>query len=207
MSIPTNEFGDWVSTVVKSAAYYSPDSLDVGSMISKERGGIGLSDTTEGLDYQDWTLTWNWQTDEFMIEAPNTPLAMIYSHADVTELSLSFDQNMAPFITFVAAGVAKYWWYDTALGGRDLTTLPAGSVTPRCCLDDKRPYRSGTSDIILCYVHDGKLKMRMERERYLTDNIIADPFVDPVNSLPAYLKKVGMNAINRLQWTCRLAVQ
>jgi hypothetical protein len=205
--IIVNESGSYVSSTLMSAAYLSPDNEVKGLLLSKERGGNDLNDPSEGLLVRDWTATYNWQTEEVLIEAPGVAQTVLFIQADVTELSLAFDQNMNPFIAFVTAGVAKFWWYDTDVNDTIITELPAGSVTPRCCLDDKRDYRDATSDIILCYVHAGALKMRMERERYLDEHIIQDPFIEPVTGLPAYLKQVGMNAINRLQWTGSLTVQ
>ncbi len=116
-------------------------------------------------------------------------------------MSLAFDQNMRPFVAFVQAGVAKHWWYNSAIQDREITELPVGSISPRCCIDDKREYRHGTSDIVLCYVLDGALWHALERERYTIPRVVVDPFVNPLNGAAASLVKVGMNAIGRLQWT------
>jgi len=205
MSVPVNQSGAYVSSLLISDFFLPPDDLQNYKLLDYELGGIGLNDTTQGLQYQTWTLRYFPATDEFALEAPNTPLTVVHTAPDVTEISLAFDQNMNPFITYVEDGVAKYWWYDTALGDTTVSSLPANSLTPRCCIDDKREERFGTSDIILCYVNGGALKMRWERNRYTDEYIVQDPLLHPVYELPAVLVRVGMNKKNRLQWLCDLA--
>jgi hypothetical protein len=206
MSIPFNESGSYVSSINLTAPYLIPDLWQNSLVLDYERGGIGLNDPSEDMDYQNWTLSYDGITSRMEIEAPNHPKSLIWSRINITQISLAFDQNMNPFIAFVQDGVAKYYWYDSDLAAVTTTELPAGSVTPRCCIDDKRPGRSGTSDIILCWVQDGKLWFGLERERYTIPRVLVDPFVHPITGAQQYLKKVGMNEGNRLQWTASTGV-
>lgn len=205
MSVPVNGSGEYKSSVVIADHFFSPDDQENYLLLDYEQGPIGLNDPSEGNNYQPWTLRYFPATDEFVVEAPNTAQTVIHTAPDVTELSLAFDQNGNPFIAYVEDGDAKFWWYDTDINDTVVTALPADSLTPRCCIDDKRELRSGTSDIILCYVNGGALKKRMERDRYTIEYIVDNPFLHPVFELPAVLKRVGMNKKNRLQWLCDLA--
>lgn len=205
MSVPVNESGAYVSSLLVSAHFLPPDDEQNYPLLDKEQGPVGLNDPTEGNRYQPWTLRYFPATDEFTVEAPNTAPTVIHTAPDVTQLSLAFDQNGNPFIAYVEDTVAKFWWFDTAQNDTVVSLLPANSLTPHCCIDDKRRERSGTSDIILCYVNAGALKMRWERDRYTVEYIIQSPFLHPVFDLPAVLKRVGMNKQNRLQWLCDLA--
>jgi len=207
MSVPINQGGSYMSSALMEAEYYIPDNQEGGLTESREKGGIGLSDPSAGLWYQNWVATYNGATSNVEIEAPNSPISTLFNQPNLTELSLAFDQNMKPFIAFVESNIAKFWWYDTDIENTTISTLPAGSLTPRCCLDDKRLHRDGTSDIILCYIHNGALKKRIQRERYTIEYTVVDPFIHPVTLQAAFLKKVGMNKISRLQWTGQLAVQ
>lgn len=184
-----------------------PDDEEPMLLVDKEQGGIGLNDPSLGLDTQTWTLRYFPVTGEVTIEAPNTPQTVLFTRLFISEVSLAFDLNMNPFVAFVESGNAKYWWYDPALPGTIFSSLPAGSLTPRCCLDDKRQSQtgSGTNDILLFYVHDAKLKMRYLRDRFSVEYTMMNPFIDPKFGLPAVIKKVGMTQANRIQILCDLA--
>jgi hypothetical protein len=205
MSIPLNQGGSGISTTLVSGHFLPPDDLTNYLLMDYENGGFDLNDTSEGLDYQTWTLRYAPESEDMMISAPNHPLSVLFNRPDITELSLAFDQNMNPFVTFVQAGTAVYWWFDPVANDQVFTNLPANSRSPRCCIDDKRDERSGTSDIILCYVTSDVLYERMERERYTVQRTLQNPFVHPDNGLTAVLVRVGMNDQNRLQWLCDLA--
>lgn len=202
MSVPQNQSGAYVSSILIADHFLPPDDLATDNLLDYEGGPVGLNDPSEGNDYQAWTLRWYSDTGDFVVEAPNTAPTIIHNAPNVTELSLAFDQNGNPFIAYVEDGDAKYWWYDTADDQTKVSNLPANSLTPRCCIDDKRDNRTGTSDIILCYVNGGALKMRWERERYTDEKIVKNPFVHPQTGNPAVLKRIGMNKVNRLQWLC-----
>jgi len=204
MSIPLNAGGSGISSLLMADHFLPPDDLENSLLLDYENGGIGLNDPSEGLNFQKWILRYFPTTDDMSIQAANTPLTVLFNRSDITEISLAFDQNMNPFVAFVEAGAAKYWWFDPVPNQTVFANLPANSTTPRCCIDDKRDDRSGTSDIILCYVNDGKLYERMERERFTIARLLQDPFVDPTFGLPAVLVRVGMHKSNRLQWLCDL---
>ena len=207
MTIPANSSGDYLSSVLSPDHFLPPDDLETYPLMDFEQGPIALNDPTEGHDYQTWTIRYFPATGEFTYEAPNTARTVVHTASDVTEISGAFDQNGQPFLTYVEAGVAKFWWYNSLISSMDITNLPTGSLTPRCCIDDKRTTSSAAnvSDIILCYVHNGGLHYRMERDRYGVEYTLMDPFLHPRLELPAVLKRVGMNRKNRLQWLCDLA--
>lgn len=184
--------------------YLEPDNQETFPLLVREMGGIGLNDPSAGLRYQHWTLRYFPGTGDMVIEAPNTPQTILFTRSGITEIDLAFDQNMNPFVCFVENGQAKFWWFDTNISATVFSNLPASSITPRCCLDDKRETQTNFSDIILCYVLNGKMYMRRQRDRYTIQYLQVDPFVHPVNGLPAVLVKIGMHQSNRLQWTCGL---
>ena len=207
MTVPANQSGEYLSSILLADFFLPPDDLETYPLMDFEQGPIGLNDPSEGHDYQPWTIRYRPATDEFTYEAANTPATVVHTAPDVTEISGAFDQNGNPFLTYVQAGVAKYWWFDPNIGSMTVTNLPANSLTPRCCIDDKRTVSSAAniSDIILCYVNGGALYKRMERDRYTIQYLLQDPFLHPKFELPAVLKRVGMNKSNRLQWVCDLA--
>ena len=203
--IPENSSGEKLSSLLVSAFYLEPDGEQTYPLLVKERGGIGLNDPSQGINIIDWTLRYFPATGDMVIESETTPQTILFTLPDITEIDLTFDGNMNPFVAYVADGDAWFWWYDSDIPGTTHTNLPAGSLTPRCTLDDKREDLEGASDIILCYVHNGGLRKRIQRERYTVEETLENPFLHPTLGLPAVLVKVGMNKKNRLQWTCDLA--
>lgn len=200
MAIP----GESLSSLLLTDHFLVPDNLETYPLVVYELGGIGLNDPSEGLRYQTWTLRYFPTAGDMVIEAPNTAPTILFNRSNITEIDLAFDQNMNPFVAFVESGQAKFWWFDTNVSATVFTSLPASSLTPRCCLDDKRETQTSSSDIILCYVLNGKLYYRQQRDRYTVQRLLQDPFLHPQFLLPAVLVRVGMNQINRLQWLCGL---
>lgn len=205
MSIPVNASGEKISTIPVTAFYLEPDGEKTHPLFVKERGGIALNDPSEGINIIDWTLRYFPATGDMVIESETTPQTILFTLPDITEIDLTFDGNMNPFVAYVRDGDAWYWWYDSDIPGTVHTQLPTNSLTPRCTLDDKREDLEGASDIILCYVLNGNLEKRIQRQRFLTPEILVSPFIHPTLDLPAVIVKVGMHKGNRLQWTCDLA--
>jgi len=206
MSIPLNQSGSGISSLPMVAHFLPPDDLENTLLLDRENGGIALNDTSEGLNYQEWILRYAPSTGDITIDAANTTPSVVFNLPDITEISLAFDQNMNPFVAYVAAGVAKYYWWDPSPNDYVHVALPANSRCPRCCMDDKGDNAAGYgwSDIILCYVTDDVLYERHQRDRFTDPRTLQNPFLHPDYELPAVLIRVGMNKGNRLQWKCDL---
>ena len=182
------------------AAYISPDDLAVTALVDYELGGVGLSDASQGLEYQTWTLnvTGSATTTAVELSAPNTAATQIFARPNITWARLAFDQNMRPVIAFIDQGGPTLYWYDSTIPGNTFTSLSTGATYPCCTMDDKRASqtRLGNNDVIVSYVKNGNLYYLQQRDRYATEyvlktnlnTIIANPF----------LNKVGMDADRRL---------
>lgn len=140
-----------------------------------EMGGKWLNDPSEGLQVKLWHVAaiYNNGTDtiDVVLDAPGgvavgEPKRVLFSGADITEVSLAFDQNMNPCIAYMQGSAAKLLWYDPTIPGMTHTTLPAGTYDVRVTLDDKRPFATGDSDIVLAYLRGGTLYIRYQRDRF-----------------------------------------
>lgn len=171
--------------------YLSPDNFPIAKFVDYELGGIGISDPSQGLQVQVWKLEYT--SNRVMVSAANTPRKVLFSSPDVKEISLAFDQNMRPFVAYIEGDQAKFWWYDTSVGHEVFTDLPAGSTSPKACLDDKRAMETALSDIILAYIRDRGLRYRLQRDRFLVEYTLA-------TDLDARLIRLGMNKKNRVQF-------
>lgn len=183
--------------------YIPPVNLPTSSTTSEALGGIGLSDPTRGLQYQNWSgyvSDVGLSTSSVYLSAPNTVDTFIFSSPGIIWMRFTFDQNMHPFVSFYDGALSRYFWWDPTIPGNTITPLPAGPTYPSCMLDDTRAIetRVGTSDIILGYVNNNNLCYRQQRDRYGIEyvlysginNLISNPFVN----------KIGMNNNYRLQF-------
>lgn len=206
--IPQDQHGNYLSSILMADHWIEPDDRENYPLIDYESGPIALNDPSEGQFYQAWTLRYFPDSGDMTLEAPNTPRTVQFNRPNINRISLAFDQNGNPFVAFVENGTdAMYWWYDPVPASTVFAALPANSLTPVCTQDDKRSNMAATgiSDIILCYVLNGNLYFRQERDRFTVQYPLQSPFLHPVYELPAVLKRVGMNKSGRLQWLCDLA--
>lgn len=193
-----------LSSTLVYGNYLYPDYLYTDGLVDYEMGGVGLSDASTGLLVQVWTATLVGVPGEagtaVHVSAPNTPDTLLFQRDGITEISLAFDQNMRPFIAFVAAGQATFWWYDATLPGARFTDLPTGSSSPKCTLDDKRPLETlaGTSDILLAYIRTDNLYYREQRDRYTVEYLLSADLSTKL--IAPKVRKLGMNDVSRVQF-------
>jgi len=203
--IPENS----MSPILITDHFIEPDDIENYLLLDFEAGGSALNYPGDGLFYQTWTFRYYPETGNCVASAPNTPETVLFNLFGIVRMSCTFDQNMNPFVAYVKDdGTPGYWWWDPVPADTVFATLPAGSLTPVCCLDDKRSGQTANSDVILCYILNGEFYYRQQRDRFTVQYQPANvpsPFLHPVYDLPAVLKRVGMNKKNRLQWLCDLA--
>ena len=184
---------------LSTVGVYSPLVLEdpqPSALVSRQIGGVGLNNATEGLSVQIWTATLE-NEEDVTVSAPLVSPTVLFSRPDISQISLAFDQNMQPFIAFVEAGQAKFYWYDTVVNDFVFTDLPSGSTYPRATLDDHRVSQNNTSDIILVYIRDGNLYYRQQRDRYLVEKLL---YADiNLQVIAPRIKYVAMNMNWRLQ--------
>lgn len=183
-----------LSTATIPAAFLPPRNEPKQPLEDYELGGVALNDSSQGLRVYTWRG--RYIDGEIVLDVPGivAPVSVL-AVADVTEFQFTFDQNMQPFIAFVVGDTdAKYRWFDGTLPGFVTDDLPAGTITPRCSLDDKRDSQGAASDIILTYMRDGSLYFRAQRDRYANEYLLEE-------NLDGYeLGQVGMSRALRFQW-------
>ena len=169
----------------------SPRSRAYPLTESWESGGVGLSDTSQGLD----SHTWRAWTDSKAIyiqrsDLPKDTAKTLLAAPNITELDLTFDQSMRPVLTYVSNDIAKLYWYDTVSQSQVITDFP-NVQNPRVSLDDKRSFNTANSDVIFAYITNEQLCCRYQRERYGVEHVL--------HQLPpnAKLCKIGMGTTNR----------
>lgn len=137
---------------------------------SYEKGGVALYDPTQGLDNYVWH-SWveaNKETGDstiFIKRDDLTDKVAFLTDKKISEIDLTFDQNMNPCLVYVADNVPKLYFYDTQLG--EYTTIILHDIQqPRISLDDKRAFNISQSNIVLAYMRDKSLYMRLQQDRF-----------------------------------------
>lgn len=193
MSIP----GTSESSTPVIEDYIPPDGrVPFNPLIDYEKGGVGLSDPSQGLQVQDWRCFY--QGGFIKISDSSGATTNILEIPGVVWVSFTFDQNMQPAITYVTDdGVARLYWFDVTIPGYDTLEFP-GATFPRLCMDEKRGLATGISDMILAYIYGDDIRYRRQRDRFLTE------FVFKAGGMTGRrLERVGMHAGNRLQFEVR----
>lgn len=197
--------GNSLSTPTVWNPYIPPDDIvPYLPTRSFQLGGIGISNPSQGLEVQDWTLNLvasNVLLDTFILSAPNTPPTQIYQlppgHSAST-CSLAFDQNMQYAIGYAGDTGGFLYWYDAVIPGYQLIPLGSSVTSVQLTMDDKRAAQTtaGTNDIICAYTDSNNLYYRQLRDRFTIQYTLAFPVGLPNPTL----LKVGMNEDWRLQF-------
>ena len=172
MAIPEGR----MSTTPVLGEYLPPEGVVPHPTTTYEAGPIDTEDTSEGLLYQTWRLTWDAGTGNLTLRAMTTfneyVLGVI---ANLSHASFTFDQAGRVSYTWTDNVSSYLYWYDTSLGMTVTTDLGVDVITPTLYLDDKRPAQTTVNDMILWYTKpDGfgqyKLYNALQRERFLMEH-------------------------------------
>lgn len=194
MALPDNV----LSSSPAPARFFGSRGLSISGIVDYEDGGIAIQDPSEGLLYQRWKalLYRPGEADSFVtLSAPEVPTFTLLELPGLTEISISFDQNMNPCLAYVQDDVAKIYWFDSTVAEMVVTEIGAGVTTPRVSMDDKRFIASNgyqLSDVILGYIRDGDLYYRQLRDRFTIERLLQTG-VNP-------LIKIGFSRGLRLQF-------
>jgi len=192
---------DRMSTIPAPSAYLQPDGNQRILSEDWERGPLALEDITAGLFYQDWKLTWDFNTGDFTVTPQSYGFAskVLFGVPGVTQCSLAFDKTGHVNIAYTSNGMPYLYWYDTVAAGWLTTALPGAVNCPTLTLDDKRKMESANNDIILWWTEDQgggsyTLYRALQRDRF-------DPLVPKLmqSGLPKNIFKCGMHDGLRIQ--------
>lgn len=172
-----------------------PRNVPKDFLVDYELGGVALNNPSQGLEVKVWTG--QYIDGAVVLEAEGVPPTTLFSLPDITEFQFTFDQNMQPSVAYAtASGVAALRWWDGTVPAFSTLTLPAGSRSPRCTLDDKRRLQTSVSDVVLFYIRGDALYMRVQRDRFT----IEYPLVESAPWLEdRFFGQVGMGRNLRLQ--------
>lgn len=157
-----------------TAVMLSPDSFESGlKTYERERGGIALSDPSQGINVHDWYCQYVAATGSIYLTNMNTATTylILSGISNVVALSFAFDSNMRPNLGYMTSdGVSKIRYYDTVTEQFVTETLPTGAGAPRLCHDDKRNemVQINVTDVLVFYILGTTLYYLVQRERFQT---------------------------------------
>lgn len=181
-----------LSTSPHRAPYLSPDNLDgFRRRVDYERAGLALHDTSKGLLYQTWRVAWDAITKNVILTNESGFEQVMFTAINVTQLSVTFDRSMTPYFAYTESGSTWLRW-SLPSGVTEKMLIP-GATQPRLTFDDKREESAIISDVTLVYLRGTSLCKRIQRERFLTEEVLA------VDVIGTRLGRVGMTTGNRVQ--------
>lgn len=199
MAIPE----DRMSTTVEQTDWLYPDGLDRALDEDYEMGPLALEDTSKGVAYQRWHLTYNGGTGQFTVTPELIGAPSIISIApvfNVTQCTLAFDNNGHVNIAYtVFSGATALYWYDTVIADWTTTALPSAVFCPTLTLDDKRFFATSSNDILLWWTEeqqDGTYNLYRAQQRDRFDPLFPKEMATDVYK---YIYKCGMNEGLRVQ--------
>lgn len=181
------------SSPAPRSAYLSPDNLQgYTRRLDYERGGRAIGDASAGLNFQDWRVYYDDIRYEVRLANETGFDQAMFSSIGLTQLALAFDFNMRPVIAYTENEVTWLRQFNTSGEQTSKLLIPAASQ-PRLCLDDKRVEFATQADILLFYLRANNICMRVQREGFLTEHILATDVVG------TRLGRVGMTTGWRVQ--------
>ena len=96
---------------------------------------------------------------------------VITTKENITQLDITFDQTMRPFLCYVRDGLPYYYHFNKDDSSYSEVALDPTVTFPRCALD--MPYAIPNSDIYIGYNRNGNLCYRIQRERFTREYILA----------------------------------
>lgn len=161
-------------------------------LVDYEMGGVALLDTSQGLNF----IPWRVRLDDYQVKLmpDGGSEIVLFEGTHISEISLTFDQNMRWSVGYVQDGILKLNWFDSQVSAR-VTTVFAAARNPKMALDDKRPAEVATSDMILAYIAGNTLFYRQQRDRFLIERTLRTSLFPGTK-----LKNIGMNKNMRMQF-------
>lgn len=165
---PTNQKYTVTQEVDK---FLTPKNRHHDMLTAYTDGGKVLADASQGITGYVWKAFY--QNGKIFIQREDQDeVHEITTRAGVTQLDLTIDQNMRPFLVYVANGLPYYYHFDATTSDYGEVALPAEIKFPRCELDTRTIEDIPMSDIIIGYTRAGNLCYRVQRERFTKENII-----------------------------------
>lgn len=151
--------------------YQTEDSFSFDINIKETiYGGIDLNDSSFGLNYQLWDISYV-NNQVTVTSRLNNKQYIIYEVEDATDISVAFDQNMNPWCLYQKEEQYYLYWYDVTINQYSLT-LFENIVTPFMFMDLIGSVFSDQSSINIFYIKDNSLYCTQQSTRFTVNNLL-----------------------------------
>lgn len=168
--------------------------------ISYDKGGIAISDISQGYLYQNWLAFVEGNDIVIRTVTSTQERYRITCYGKPTEIDLTFDQNMRPVVAYQVGTTGYVYSFHIELGDYSHTSFN-NIRNPRVALDDKRTISLSQSDIIFGFMYENKLCFKVQRDRWLKTVVLKDYSLTHTNQ--RYLWRIGMTKENRFGFYVR----
>lgn len=141
-------------------------------LTSYERGGVSLFDPIQGLTGYIWQAVAELNEDTGIyhifiqrVDLPKNTRIELLTVRNVTQIDITFDQNMRPCLTYMADNTVFLYYYDSVAREYIITSFN-GAKDPKISLDDKRRENVHFSNVVFAYMRGKSLYMRLQKDRY-----------------------------------------
>lgn len=151
--------------------YQTEDSFSFDINIKETiYGGIDLNDSSSGLNYQLWDISYV-NNQVIVTSRLNNKQYIIYEIENATDISVVFDQNMNPWCLYQKEEQYYLYWYNVTINQYSLT-LFENIVTPFMFMDLIGSIFSDQSSINIFYIKDGKIYCTQQSSRFTVQNLL-----------------------------------
>lgn len=187
MTLPDNE----LSSTPKLAPFLASSSYPSTDSVSYTYGPKGIQDPSEGLTYQSWRA--RLIQGNISLAAPNTTEYVFTYVRCATQISLAFDQNARPLVTYLVGTSLYIYWFNPFIAQYEHRYIDDGVSSCRLKLDDERLSQISSSQVILGYVKGDNLYMRVQSDRFEIPYLIQE-------GVQPRLIQIGLSRANRFQF-------
>lgn len=157
--------------MIIDTVYQTEDSFSFDINIKETiYGGIDLNDSSFGLNYQLWDISYV-NNQVIVTSRLNNKQYIIYEIENATDISVVFDQNMNPWCLYQKEEQYYLYWYDVTINQYSLT-LFENIVTPFMFMDLIGSIFSDQSSINIFYIKDGKIYCTQQSSRFTVQNLL-----------------------------------
>lgn len=157
--------------MIIDTAYQTEDSFSFDINIKETiYGGIDLNDSSFGLNYQLWDISYV-NNQVIVTSRLNNKQYIIYEIENATDISVVFDQNMNPWCLYQKEEQYYLYWYNVTINQYSLT-LFENIVTPFMFMDLIGSIFSDQSSINIFYIKDGKIYCTQQSSRFTVQNLL-----------------------------------
>lgn len=139
--------------------------------VSYDDGPVAIQNPSKGLLFQVWRA--RYISDTVYLAAPNYPETPFFTKRCIQSISLSFDQNGRPLLTYLHEGNLYLYWHHTVTQKYEHTLINTNVTSHHVSLDVRTPITILVSQVVIGYIKDNNLYYAWQKDRYAVDYLVA----------------------------------